>query len=128
MSKVFLKKENSNTIALFEGMKIRVGIFENTRHYVVNDVIKILSETSDTKSYIKRMRKFDDGLREKWSKLVIRLPLMTGNGRQDINCANKESLFRILLAIPKAKKKVEPFKIWLTEIENEKLGSIKTIK
>lgn len=128
MSKIFFKKKNSNIIALFEGIEIRVGIFDGLKYYVVNDVIKILSETKNTKDYIKRMRKSDDELREKWFKLVIRLPLMTGNGRQDINCANKKSLLRILQAIPKAKKKVEPFKVWLNQIENEKLGSIKTIK
>ncbi len=124
MNTSFFKKDNSNIIAIFEGMKIRVGILDDTRYYVVNDVIKILSETKNTKDYIKRMRKYDDGLREKWSQLVIRLSLMTGNGWQDINCANKESLLRILQAIPKAKKKVEPFKIWLTNIEKERLGKI----
>jgi len=124
MNTSFFKKENSNIITIFDGMKIRVCIVDNTLYYVVNDVIKVLSETKNTKDYIKRMRKSDDELRKKWSQLVIRLTLNTGNGWQDINCANKESLFRILQAIPKAKKKVEPFKIWITKIEKERLGKI----
>jgi hypothetical protein len=56
----------------------------------------------------------------------------TAGGKQKINCANTEGIFRIIQSIPSPK--AEPFKLWLAkvgyervqEIENPELGTQRT--
>lgn len=53
----------------------------------------------------------DEQLSKGWGQIVTPLEFKTRGGRQKINCANAENIFRIIQAIPKLK--VEPFKSWL---------------
>ncbi len=46
-----------------------------------------------------------------WVQIVHTLEIHTEGGRQKMNCANTEGIFRIIQSIPSPK--AEPFKRWL---------------
>lgn len=50
------------------------------------------------------------------------LPIQTKGGKQNINCASLQGVFRIIQSIPS--KKAEPFKIWLAKVGQERLEEI----
>jgi len=51
-----------------------------------------------------------------------RLSLETSGGRQKVNCANTEGIFRIIQSIPSPK--AEPFKRWLAKVGYERVQEI----
>jgi len=53
-------------IALFKGKKIRKVIYQNEWWFVVNDVIEVLTNSSDPAQYFKRLKTRDKEL----SKLI----------------------------------------------------------
>ncbi len=101
----------TTSITFFEGQEIRKTHYNGEWWYVVRDVVQVISSAADVKDYIKKMRKRDRELREKWDHLVVSLPIETNGGRQKLNCSNKEGLFRIIQAIPPTK--TQPFKQWM---------------
>ncbi len=50
------------------------------------------------------------------------LPIQTAGGKQKLNCANTEGIFRIIQSIPS--KKAEPFKRWLARVGKERIDEI----
>lgn len=58
------------------------------------------------------MRRRDDELSKGYGQIVHPLPIQTTGGKQKINCANTEGLFRIIQSIPSPK--AEPSSVgWL---------------
>lgn len=104
----------TTSIIFFEGQEIRKTFFRGKWWYVVRDVVQVISSSADVKDYIKKMRKRDRELRERWHDLVVVLPIDTNGGRQRLNCSNLEGLFRIIQAIPVSK--TQSFKQWLISI------------
>lgn len=122
MGKSKLKKQELNKIPLFEGEQIRRISFEREWYFVIEDVIKVLTDSSDPKGYIKDMRRRDEELSKGWVQIATTLPVLTNGGRQNMNCANTEGIFRIIQSIPS--KKAESFKRWLARIGKERLDEI----
>ncbi len=52
-----------------------------------------------------------------WVQIATPLSLDTKGGRQQINCANTEGIFRIIQSIPLPKS--EPLKRWLAKVGYE---------
>ncbi len=50
------------------------------------------------------------------------LSIQTDGGKQQMNCANTEGIFRIIQSIPS--KKAEPFKRWLAKVGYERVQEI----
>lgn len=113
-----------SNIKLFEDKKIRFvwNDQEENWYFVVSDVVQVLTDTADTKDYIKKMRKRDRELAKGWGQIVTPLPIETAGGRQKLNCANAEGLLRIIQAIPS--RKAEPFKLWLAQVGAERLDEM----
>ncbi len=121
-------------IKLFESKQIRSAWNEAEEkwYFSVQDVIEVLTDSTDPKQYIKKMRKRDPELAKGWVQFVPTLWIDTPGGKQKMNCANSESLLRIIQSIPSPK--AEPFKLWLakvgaerlTEIENPELATQRT--
>jgi DNA-damage-inducible protein D len=119
-------------IAVFKGKEIRRTIHNNEWWFSVSDVVEALTDTVNSSDYIKKMRKRDNELSKGWGQFVTPLWLETEGGRQKVNCANTEGVFRIIQSIPSPK--AEPFKRWLArvgyervqEIENPELGTKRT--
>ncbi|MCK5852842.1 Bro-N domain-containing protein [bacterium] len=116
------KIEQNKKIALFQSRKIRRTWHEEEWWFVVNDIVTILTETPNAKDYIRKMRNRDQELGEGWGQIVTPLSIETGGGKQKLNCANTEGIFRIIQSIPS--KKAEPFKRWLAKVGKERIDEI----
>ena len=116
--------EKKNEIKLFEEKKIRSVWNEDNEnwYFVVSDVVQVLTDTSDTKDYLKKMRMRDRVLAKGWGQIVTPLPIETAGGKQKLNCANAQGLLRIIQSIPSPK--AEPFKLWLAQVGSERLDEM----
>ncbi|MDP2708986.1 MAG: Bro-N domain-containing protein [bacterium] len=110
-------KDMTNQIATFRGKQIRKTIHNNEWWFVVEDVVLALIDSSDPKQYIQRMKQRDLELDKGWVQFVHTLEISTEGGKQKMNCANTEGIFRIIQSIPSPK--AEPFKRWLAKVGYE---------
>lgn len=95
-------------IALFKGKQIRKTLHNDEWWFVVEDVVLALIDSNDPKQYIQRMKQRDPELAQGWVQFVHTLEVSTEGGKQGMNCANTEGIFRIIQSIPSPK--AEPFK------------------
>ena len=111
----------TNSIKLFEDKLVR-SIWDDEKdewYFSVADVVQVLTDSSNVTDYIKKMRKRDPELSEGWGQIVTPLAVQTSGGKQKINFANTQGLFRIIQSIPS--KKAEPFKQWLAQVGAERI-------
>ena len=113
--------ENKN-IALFQENKVRREWHQDEWWFVINDIIQILTNTTNVKQYWKDMKKRDPELFEGGVKISTPLSIMTEGGKQKMNCANTEGVLRLIMAI--TSPKAEPFKMWLANVGKERLEEI----
>jgi len=119
-------------LAIFKGKEIRRTIHNNEWWFVIVDVVSVLTDSINPAGYIKDMRRRDKELAKGWGQIATPLSVDTPGGKQRMNCANTEGIFRIIQSIPSPK--AEPFKRWLAkvgyervqEIEDPELGTART--
>ena len=125
MSKKNHPSEPANHIAVFQEKTIRRVWHENAWWFSVIDVVGILSETAIPKRYwsdLKRKLAQEAGSGQPYEN-IVRLKLAAPDGKQrDTDCANTETLFRIIQSIPSPK--AEPFKRWLAQVGYERVKEI----
>lgn len=110
-------------LSVFEGREIRKTTRNGEWWFSVADVVEVLTESADTRQYIKRMRQRDPELDSYWGTICTPLELLAPDGkRRKTNCANTEGLLRIIQSIPSPK--AEPFKRWLAKVGHERLREI----
>ncbi|MCX5668599.1 MAG: Bro-N domain-containing protein [Candidatus Omnitrophica bacterium] len=109
-------------IAIFKGQKVRKTIHKNEWWFVVEDVIVVLTDTVNAKDYINKMRLRDKELAKGYGQIVHTLLVETAGGKQHMNCANTEGIFRIVQSVPSPK--AEPFKRWLAKVGYERVQEI----
>ncbi|MEI8350666.1 MAG: Bro-N domain-containing protein [Candidatus Omnitrophota bacterium] len=109
-------------IAIFKGQKVRRTIHNNEWWFVVEDVVVALTDTVNAKDYINKMRLRDEELAKGYGQIVHTLLVETAGGKQHMNCANTEGIFRIIQSIPSPK--AEPFKRWLAKVGYERVQEI----
>ena len=111
-------------IRLFDNQKVRtVWVVEEEEWYFsVKDVVTILTETTNAKDYISKMRRRDEELSKGWGQIVHPLTIQTAGGPQKENCATLEGIFRIIQSIPS--KKAEPFKAWMASVAAERISQM----
>jgi hypothetical protein len=114
--------ESDTKIAIFKGRKIRKTIHKNEWWFVVEDVVLALTDSSNVKDYINKMRARDGELSKGYGQIVHTLEVPTVGGKQKMNCANTEGIFRIIQSIPSPK--AEPFKRWLAKVGYERVQEI----
>lgn len=95
---------------------------EEEWYFSVEDVVLVLTDSSDPKQYIKRMKSRDPELAKGWVQLVPLLPIHTAGGVQKMRCATMNGMFRIIQSIPS--KKAEPFKQWLASVGAERINQM----
>jgi len=91
----------------------------------LEDIIVALTDSKDPKQYIQKLKQRDELLNKGWVRFVRTLLVRTKGGKQKINCANKQGIFRIIQSIPSMK--AEPFKLWLAKVEKEGVDEIKIL-
>ncbi len=113
-----------SNIKLFESKQIRTvwNKPDQKWYFVVEDVVAVLTESTDPKQYIKRMRQRDEELAKGWVQFVPTLSVDTLGGKQKMGCANAKGLLRIIQSIPSSK--AEPFKLWLAQVGSDRLDEI----
>ena len=109
-------------IALFRGKKIRKTIFNNEWWFVIADVIEALTDSINSKQYLKNMLNRDSELAKGWVQIEHPLLIETAGGKQKVRCANTEGIFRIIQSI--TSPKAEPFKRWLARVGYERIQEI----
>ncbi len=103
------EKIPTTKIAIFKGKQVRKTIHHNEWWFSVADVIEVLTDSSDPKQYIKKMRQRDSQLDSNWGTICTPLEMVAQDGKKrEVNCANTEGIFRIIQSIPSPK--AEPFK------------------
>ena len=76
-----------SNIKLFESKQIRSvwNELEKKWYFVVEDVIAVLTDSTDPKQYIKRMRQRDEALAQGWVQFVPTLTVDTAGGKQKMD-------------------------------------------
>ena len=113
-----------NAIRLFEERKVR-SIWDDKSeewYFAVVDVVAVLTDSVNPTDYIKKIKRRDPELTKGWGQLVTPLVIQTAGGRQKVNCASAEGIFRLIQAIPSPK--AEPFKRWIAEVAAERLDQM----
>ncbi|MCX9014434.1 MAG: Bro-N domain-containing protein [Candidatus Methanoperedens sp.] len=114
--------DSKDALVVFEGQKIRRTWNNNEWWFVLEDIVYVLTDSSDPKQYIQKMKRRDDSLAKGWVQIVHTLAVDTTGGMQKMNCVNTEGAFRIIQSIPSPK--AEPFKRWLAKVGYERVQEI----
>jgi hypothetical protein len=114
-----------NSIILFENRQVR-RVYNNSEqkwYFSVQDVLTILTDSTDIKQYIKKMRRRDPELNANWGTICTPVEMIAADGKKrKIQAANTENLLRIIQSV--AAPKAEPFKRWLAKVGYERLEEI----
>ena len=122
MRKINNKSEENTQIAIFQDKQVRRKFHNNEWWFVIVDVIEVLTDSANPKQYLKNMLNRDEELIKGWVQIEHPLLINTAGGKQKINCANVEGIFRIIQSIPSPK--AEPFKRWLAKVGYERIQEI----
>ena len=111
-------------IAIFKGKEVRKVIFQNEWWFSVIDVIKALTESVNPRDYWFKMKiRVHNDDEVELSTFCRQLKLVAPDGKmRETDCANTESVFRIIQSIPSSK--AEPFKRWLARVGYERIQEI----
>ena len=111
-------------IAIFKGRGIRKIIYNNEWWFSIIDIVEVLAETERPRKYWHDLKAklINEGYSEVSEKIgQLKIPALDGKMRQT-DCANTETIFRIVQAIPSPK--AEPFKRWLARVGYERVREI----
>ena len=111
-----------NQLAPFEGHNIRKTWYNDEWHFVLDDVLTILTDTKNPKVYWSNLRRKDEELKKGYGKIYSTLAVDTEGGKQKMNCANTEGVFRILISV--SSPKAEPLKIWLASLGKQAIDEV----
>ena len=117
-----INEESETHIALFKGKAMRRVWYAERWWFVLEDIIVTLTDSINPKDYLSKMKQRDKPLEEGWGQIVRTLPVQTEGGKQLMNCADTEGIFRVIQSIPS--KKAEPFKRWLARVGYERIQEI----
>ena len=96
---------------------------EQEWYFSILDVILYLTESSDPKQYLKKMKHRDPELSSKWGTICTPVAMIAADGRRrSVQAADVKGLFRIIQSIPSPK--AEPFKQWLAQVGYERVQEI----
>lgn len=117
--------ENSEELEFFFDDKIRKIWHKQQEewYFSVVDVVRYLTDSTDPKQYIKKMRLRDSELNANWGTICTLLAIPSADGKKHRSqTASTEGILRIIQSIPS--KKTEPFKLWLAQVGRERLEEI----
>lgn len=110
-------------LAVFNGKEIRRTMHNGEWWFSVADVVEVLSNSTDPRQYVKKMRQRDPLLDAKWGTICTPLEMHAPDGKmRRTNCANTEGIFRIIQSIPSPN--AEPLKSWLARVGYERVQEI----
>jgi len=115
--------EPDNALVVFQGKQIRRIWYDEQWYFSVVDVVEVLADSSRPRKYWSDLKKklTEEGFEMSDKIGQLKLPAPDGKMRFT-DCANTESMFRIIQSIPS--KKAEPFKRWLARVGYERIREI----
>ena len=115
---------DSAKIALFRNKNIRRIIHKNEWWFSIIDIIQVLIGSNRPRKYWSDLkRKITLEGYSELSEKIGQLKLQAPDGKlRETDCANTETLFRIVQSIPSPK--IEPFKRWLAKVGYERIKEI----
>jgi DNA-damage-inducible protein D len=111
-------------IAVFKGKSIRKTLFNNEWWFSIIDIVEALTGSQRPRKYWNDLKKkiLSEGYAQ-LSEKIGQLKLPSTDGKlYETDCANTETLFRIIQSIPSPK--AEPFKRWLAKVGYERVQEI----
>ncbi len=111
-------------LTVFEGRQIRKAIYKGEWWFSIIDVVEVLVGGDRPRKYWNDLKKklTAEGYSEV-SEKIGQLKMAAPDGKQRFtDCANTETLFRIIQSIPSPK--VEPLKRWLARVGKERIDEI----
>jgi methylphosphotriester-DNA--protein-cysteine methyltransferase len=115
----------SHHLAVFKGQNIRRTLQNHEWWFSIIDVIAVLTESTRPRKYwadLKKQLTAQEGFSE-LSEKIGQLKMPSSDGKTyATDCANTETLFRIIQSIPSPK--AEPFKRWLAKVGYERVQEI----
>ena len=118
-------KEENRDLVLFESNKIRRKEFEGEWYYSVVDIIEVLTESKDPNAYWRKLKQRlnSDEFSESVTKChELKLPSKKDGKNYKTDCANRETIFRLIQSIPSPK--AEPFKLWFARLAEERIQEV----
>ena len=119
-----MNTQKASRLAVFEGKQIRKVLHEGEWWFSIIDVIEVLVGGDRPRKYWNDLKKklIVEGYSEV-SENIGQLKMGAPDGKQRMtDCANTETLFRIIQSIPSPK--VEPLKRWLAKVGKERISEI----
>jgi methylphosphotriester-DNA--protein-cysteine methyltransferase len=114
-----------STLALFEEKQVRRAWnqAEEKWYFSIDDVVEVLTASTNVKDYVKKLRKRNPALEAYWGTNCPLVAMPGADGKiRPIRAANAEGLLRLIQSIPSPK--AEPFKLWLAKVGYERLEEI----
>ncbi|MFH1275814.1 MAG: Bro-N domain-containing protein [Candidatus Woesearchaeota archaeon] len=118
-----MKIDKNNALVVFQGNNLRREWHNDEWYYSVVDVIQLLTESPNPRRYWSdlKIKLKDEGV--ELYGFIVQLKLLSPDGKKYLtDCANTESLLRIVQSIPS--KNAEPFKRWLAEVGYDRIKEI----
>jgi hypothetical protein len=112
-----------NALVVFQDKKIRRTIHNKEWYFSVVDVIAALTDSDNPRNYwnMLKTREAEHGVELYTFCVQLKLPAADGKN-YETDCANTQSLFRIIQSVPS--KKAEPFKLWLAKVGYDRIKEI----
>jgi len=115
---------NNQKIAIFKHKSIRKMIYKNEWWFSVIDVVGALTDSPIPRRYWSdlKIKLKNEGSTELYAN-IVQLKLASSDKKlYETDCANTETIFRIIESIPSPK--AEPFKRWLAKVGYERVQEI----
>ena len=115
--------DSKDELVVFEGNRIRRVWHNEQWFFLVVDVIQAITDSGRPRKYWSDLKKklTDEGF--ELSDKIGQLKVASTDGKNyETDCANTESMFRIIQSIPSPK--AEPFKRWLAKVGYERVQEI----
>ena len=122
--RIVVSKAEISKLALFEGRQIRKALHEGEWWFSIIDVVAVLVGGDRPRKYWNDLKKklLQEGF-DQLSEKIGQLKMLSGDGKfYATDCANTETLFRVIQSIPSPK--VEPLKRWLARVGRERIDEI----
>ena len=111
-------------LVVFKDKHIRRTLYNNEWWFSITDVIETLTANDRPRKYWNDLKKklLQEGC-DQLSEKIGQLKLLAADGKSyATDCANTETIFRIIQSIPSPK--AEPFKRWLAKVGYERVQEI----
>lgn len=112
-------------LKLFEEKKVRTVWDTDTEkwYFSIVDIVAVLTDSTDPKQYIKRLRNRDSELQVKWGTICTPVRMRAADGKlRLVDAADTEGIFRIIQSIPSPK--AEPFKQWMAQVASQRIDQM----